>query len=113
MARPPKMPGPRRKRVFSAMPKRERLRRQAALAEKRKKQGQEEQPGRRRRKKKNAGNDPVMEEEASSLWRSPSVELMITIDDDVPSIDRCFTTDSPEFTAWLLTMREAVMGGDE
>ena len=98
------------------MPKRERLRRQAALAEKRKKQGQEEQqPDRRRRRKKNAGNDPVMEEEASSsLWRSPSVELMITIDnDDVPSIDRCFTTDSPEFTAWLLTMREAVMGGDE
>ena len=107
------MPGPRRKRVFSAMPKRERLRRQAALAEKRKKQGQE-QPDRRRRRKKNAGNDPVMEEETSSasLWRSPSVELMITID-DVPSIDRCFTTDSPEFTAWLLTMREAVMGGDE
>ena len=109
------MPGPRRKRVFSAMPKRERLRRQAALAEKRKKQeeqGQEQQPDRRRRRKKNADNDPVMEEEASSLWRSPSVELMITID-DVPFIDHRFTTDSPEFAAWLLTMREAVMGGDE
>ena len=90
----------RRRRVFSAMPRRERLEKQAALAERKK---QKEQQQLNNNKKKDA------ELSSSSSPRSPSydaatdVELML----DVPFIDHRFT-DSPEFVAWLMsmTMRE-------
>ena len=87
----------RRRRVFSAMPRRERLEKQAALAE-RKKQKEQQQLN-NNNKKKDA------EPSSSSSPRSPSydaatdVELML----DVPFIDHRFT-DSPEFVAWLMTM---------